>query len=362
MSVASLRAGDVPGYAAVSGPCDLRFPEDHGPHENFRTEWWYYTGNLASAGGERFGFQLTFFRSRITPPGAETGQPQPASAWRSPQIFLAHAALSDITGRRYRHAELAARGVLGLAGAVRGPDHTRVFLKDWSAVIGNDVHHLQAAADDFELALTLTPAKPPVRHGRSGYSRKGSTPERASCYYSLTRLDTRGTVLREGSAFDVQGLSWMDHEFSSAPLESGITGWDWFSLQLDNGAELMLYLLRLETGAYLPASSGTFVAPDGTAAHLPADAFRVEVRDTWKSPRSGGVYPAGWRIVVPSRSLDLAVTPNLADQELQTPQSTGVTYWEGSVAAVGRGGQGEAVAGSGYVELTGYARPFEAPM
>ena len=191
-------------------------------------------------------------------------------------------------------------------------------------------------------------------HGDRGYSRKGDTPERASCYYSFSRLQTRGKIKYNDQEFAVSGLSWMDHEFSTAELQPGIEGWDWFSLQLDNGSDLMLYLLRQADGHLNPASSGTLVDKNGNTHHLSLDAFKIETLDTWQSPHSAGRYPSRWRLTVDIDDLQVFIESNLADQEMRTPGSTGVTYWEGSVS-VGGQARGRPVKGKGYVELTGYA-------
>lgn len=353
------------GYRAVSGPCGLAFPDDHGPHPDFKTEWWYYTGNLAAENGRRFGYQLTFFRSRIIPPGQEAAWPQPASAWRTAQIYLAHAAVSDLDGENYLHDEQMARGALGMAGAGVKEKAARVRLRGWSADLAPDRHRIVADADGFALNFDLLPIKPPVAHGKGGYSRKGMAPESASCYYSLTRLRTRGNLQVGSESFTVTGLSWMDHEFSSAPLEPNLAGWDWFSLQLDDGTELMAYFLRTEDGGFSPASSATFVDASGNSIHILEEDVNLRVLDTWKSPRTGAVYPAGWRLSVAPLSIDLTVTPNLADQEMRTPGTTQVTYWEGSVSVSGERGAGaaaKALTGAGYVELTGYETKFDAPM
>jgi predicted secreted hydrolase len=353
------------GYRAVTGPCGLAFPEDHGPHPDFKTEWWYYTGNLAAENGRRFGYQLTFFRSRIIPPEQEAAWPKPASAWRTAQIYLAHAAVSDLDGGKYLHDEQMARGALGMAGAGLEGNVARVRLRGWSADLEPDRHRIGADAGGFALNFDLLPIKPPVAHGNGGYSRKGKAPESASCYFSLTRLDTRGTLRVGPDSFSVTGLSWMDHEFSSAPLEPNLAGWDWFSLQLDDGAELMAYFLRAEDGGFSPASSATFVDASGNPVHIPGADLNLRVLNTWKSSRTGAVYPAGWRLSVAPLSLHLTVSSNLADQEMRTPGTTRVTYWEGSVSVSGQRGAGaaaKAVTGAGYVELTGYETRFDAPM
>jgi len=353
--------GGADGFHKVSGPCNLTFPHDHGPHPGYRTEWWYYTGNVQSAGGERYGFQLTFFRRRIAPPGAESAWPNPSSAWRTSQIYLAHAALSDLSAQRYYHRDLAARGALNLAGACRDADRTTVFLNNWSVVITPAGHTLKVRTDEFALDLTARPLKKPVLHGDAGYSRKGRHRDSASCYYSFTRLETTGILTLHGKTVSVRGFSWMDQEFSTALLEDNLTGWDWFSLQFDDGTELMVFFLRQNDDVVSPASSGTWIAASGVATHISYEHLSLKVLDTWKSPHSEGVYPSRWDLTVTEPSLDLEIESNLADQEMQTPGSTGVTYWEGSVSVRGTA-QGTPIVGRGYVEMTGYAAPLDVPM
>jgi predicted secreted hydrolase len=351
-------AGDS-GYLSVTGPCRLEFPRDHGPHPGFRTEWWYWTGNLKSETGRRFGFQLTFFRHQLTPFGGTSAWPDPPSAWRSRQIYLGHAALSDMAGKRHFQTERAVRQALGLGGWVRwGPDIT-LFLRNWYAVILPDAHRLHAEGDAFDFTLEMKPVKGPVRHGIDGYSRKGATPERASCYYSFSRLETTGTVTVGGKSFEVEGESWMDHEFSTAPLEPGTLGWDWFSIQLADKTEIMIYLLRQKDGELSPASSGTYIDASGALRHLERGYFQVVAKESWKSPRSGAVYPQRWSISIPLLGIDLELSANLADQEMRTAGTTGVTYWEGSVAVKGTKGS-TPVEGHGYVEMTGYTGPVSA--
>ncbi len=349
-------------YLQVTGPCGLEFPRDHGAHPGYRTEWWYYTGNLQSGSGRPYGFQLTLFRSQIVPPLEDLSSAEPPSAWRTRQVYFGHAAVSDIAGNRHRQAENIARGALGMAGSMHDQGGAAVWLHDWSIRIGpGRQHRLSAETPDFGISLQLAPVKPPVFHGDGGYSLKGSRPENASCYYSFTRLDAEGRLTLDGKAVAVTGYGWMDHEFSTAPLEPGIVGWDWFSLQLSDGTELMIFLLRLKSGGLHPASSGTFVDASGAARHLQRRQVAVAVMDSWKSPSSGAIYPSRWRIDILPLGIHLTVASRLADQEMKTARSTGVTYWEGSVAIDGRT-NGAAVSGSGYVELTGYAEAFEAPM
>lgn len=350
---------DSSGFLQVTGPCQLEFPRDHSPHPGFRTEWWYYTGNLKSETGRRFGYQLTFFRYQLIPFGGAAEWPEPPSAWRTRQLYIAHAAVSDISAKRHLQAERIGRDALGIAGWLQyGPDVT-LYQRGWSIVIFPNAQKLAAQGDEFSFTLELKPAKPPVRHGINGYSRKGARPERASCYYSYSRLDTTGTMTIGGKEMPVKGLSWMDHEFASAPLERGTVGWDWFSIQLADKTELMIYLLRREDGGLNPASSGSYIDAQGDLRHLDRSYFEVSVLDSWKSKASGAVYPSQWRIKIPLLGIDLVATSNLPDQEMRTTQSTGVTYWEGSVSASGTK-SGSPIEGQGYVELTGYAGPFSA--
>jgi len=354
-------AEEPSGFLNITGPCHLNFPKDHGPHPGYRTEWWYYTGNLQSDAGTPYGFQLTFFRRQISPLDAQKQWPKPHSAWRTQQIYIGHAAISDISKKRYLPSERIAREALGIAGVSQKADDTTIFIKNWSAKIGTGSHLLKATTEDFSYELKLQSVKPPILHGTAGYSRKGSTVERASCYYSITRLIVEGTLTLDGKTIPVKGLSWMDHEFSTAALDPGIIGWDWFGLQLSDQSEIMLFQLRNENGTLHPASSGTLIDPSGKPRRLNRENFSVEVLDRWKSPKSGAVYPVRWQVDVSPLAIQLTVAANMADQEMQTPGSTGETYWEGSVEINGSAGK-RAVQGRGYVELTGYAKFFGAPM
>jgi predicted secreted hydrolase len=348
-------------YLTITGPCNLEFPKDHRAHPGYRTEWWYYTGNLRSETGDLYGFQLTFFRRQISPAGADKAWPNPPSAWRTQQIYLAHAAVLDVAGKRHLQAELVSREALTMAGVLHSPPETVVYLKNWSARIGSAAQVLKVDSDEFSYELTLKPAKPPVLHGKAGYSLKGSSPERASCYYSYTRLEVDGRLTIGGKTFAVSGQGWMDHEFSTAFLEPGIKGWDWFSLQLSDRTEIMVFLLRTDDGGISSVSGGTFVDNDGKTRSISRDELAVSVLETWKSPQSKAVYPSHWRLRIFPYSLDLTIAPNLADQEMLTLESSGVTYWEGSVS-IGGTRDANPIKGQGYVELTGYAESFDMPM
>ena len=336
-------------WARVTAPRKWAFPQDFGAHPEYRTEWWYFTGNLKDAAGKRYGYQLTFFRQ-----GIRIQTPAPPNAWDIRDIYLAHFAVTDVSNGKFQAADRLSRAGPGLAGASR--EGMQVWLLNWSARMRGPVIHLEARDADKELRLDLTPRKPPVIHGQKGFSQKGPAPGQASYYVSLTDLKTHGSLKLPGSAspFEVQGVSWFDQEFGSNQLTREQKGWDWFSLHLADGLDLMIYFLRLKDGSVEPASSGTLVAADGSSRHLKLSDLTVTVLDRWKSPRSKGEYPGRWRIQVPSAKIDLTISPLLADQELQTEGSTGITYWEGAVAGKGLSG-GREVTCEGYAELTGYA-------
>jgi len=335
-------------YEYATEPRRFQFPRDHASHPEYRVEWWYYTGNV-SAGRREFGYQLTFFRVGIDPAWRAS-----ESAWAPHDVLFAHWALSDASGPRFRFHEQIARPALGMAGADTAA--YRVWIDDWSAALAPDerTHRLHARAEDMALDLALVPEKPPVIHGADGLSHKSAVRGNASHYYSLSRLATTGWIRAGAESLNVSGESWMDHEFSTSQLDSSQVGWDWLSLQLDSNEELMLYQLRRRDGSIEPLSSGTWVASDGRGAFLPRSAFAIEPTGQWKSLASGAVYPHGWKVRVPSRGVDLTVTPLLDDQELRSRTMGGVIYWEGAVRIAGTR-RGAPVSGKGYVELTGYA-------
>lgn len=337
-----LGGADTEGYARAERPRAFRFPADHGPHPEYRSEWWYFTGNLTDSAGRRFGYELALFRFALGP-----GTGERDSQWGTRQVYMGHLALTDVAARRFRYRERFARAALGLAGAEASP--FRVWLEDWSVAGDGFPWRLSAASDGFALELSLDPLKAVVLQGEDGLSRKGAGAGNASYYYSIPRLATEGTITADGTAYSVKGESWLDREWSTSALEEEQVGWDWFGLQLNDGYELMVYRLRRRDGSLDPHSAGTLVTPDGTKRTLgPAD-VQLEVRAHWTSPR-GGTYPARWRLTVPAADLSLEVDPVLADQELDvTPR-----YWEGAVDVRGENGR-RPVTGRGYAELTGYA-------
>lgn len=328
------------------------FPRDHGSHPEYRIEWWYYTGNLETNTGRRFGYQLTFFRTGL--------QPQPAnpSRWAVRDLYTAHFAVSDIQNKKFTRFERTHRAGIGWAGAEENPG--RIWNGEWElrlepASAGDPQrHHLVARENGFAIDLTLEPVKPLVLHGDGGLSRKGPSEGNASYYYSFPRLKTTGTIQVAGESWAVEGTSWMDHEFSSSFLESGQTGWDWFSVQLDDGRELMLYQIRRENQRVDQASSGTLVAADGQTTALTAAQFQLKPRKFWRSPATGGHYPIAWEVAIPEHKLQFEVRAVFPAQEMDTRSSTGIVYWEGSVDIAGTA-NGQVLRGRGYLEMTGYA-------
>lgn len=344
----------TPFRQAVSG-YQHQFPEDHGSHDDFRTEWWYYTGHLTAEDGREFGYELTFFRQAMDDARVHNNP----SRWAIRHLYLAHAALSEHDRQRFRYAEKVSRAGIGKAGADKG--RLQVWIDRWRAeasTADHRRHHIHASSGDFSFDLLLDAEKEPVVHGEGGISRKGIEPGQASHYYSMTRLATTGSLIVDGQRQRVQGVSWMDHEFGSGHLGTEQVGWDWFSVQLEDRSELMFYLLRRLDGTADPASSGTWVLSDGTSQRLSLPDMRIDVLDHWTSSASGTRYPNAWRLSVPSRHLSLTLIPRMPNQELITERSTQVTYWEGAVKATGRLGE-KSITGQGYVELTGYAKPFD---
>ncbi|MBT8108483.1 MAG: carotenoid 1,2-hydratase [Gammaproteobacteria bacterium] len=339
-----LNVEDDRDFARADAIRPFSFPDDHGPHEDFRNEWWYITGNLDGRDGRRFGFEITIFRFSLTPT-----PPARDSAWRSNQVYIAHLAITDADGAEFHVAERYSRGALGLAGARAAP--LRVWVEDWQIAAERQgaPWRIRAADDGIGLDLELRALKPPVLNGDRGLSRKSSSIDSASYYYAITRLQTEGTLTIGGEAFAVSGLSWLDREWSTSALAADQVGWDWFALQLSDGTDVMLYNLRKTDGSDDTASSGTMTFADGTSSLLRYGDFEIIVNDTWESP-AGGTYPSGWTVRIPGRGLVLDVEPVIDDQELFTT----VRYWEGAVDVSGTAAGGR-VSGRGYVELTGYA-------
>jgi predicted secreted hydrolase len=332
-----------PGYA-------LQFPRDHGSHPDYRIEWWYYTGNLSADDGRRFGYQVTFFRIGVNP---APGNP---SRWAVRDLFMAHLAVTDVDAGRQLTAERLDRGGVGWSGA--SADTLEVWNGDWRADLDGDTHRLRALDRSFGVDLRLEVGHGTTLHGRDGLSRKGAEPGNASYYYSMTRMPTRGTLVVDGETVAVTGASWMDHEFGTTFLEMSQVGWDWFSLQLDDGSDLMVFQLRRADGEPDPHSAGTWIDAAGVATPIDAGALTLVPGRRWSSPSSDAVYPVAWRVELPDRQVRLDVEAVVDAQELDTAASTGVIYWEGAVTVSGQVGEA-AVSGRGYLEMTGYAgRPM----
>jgi len=328
----------LPGYHFV-------FPRDNFNHPDFQTEWWYYTGNLQSRDGRAFGFELTFFREGVARDADVT------SPWQIEDVYLAHLALTDLSGRQYLSTERLNRAGPGLAGAEL--DQHRIWNGNWNVERGGDTQTLRAVADRFTLALTLQSLKPPVINGVDGVSQKSEERGYASYYISLTRLETNGEISLDGKTYNVEGVSWMDHEFFSELLDQAQAGWDWFSLEFDDGTELMLYELRRRDGMVDPYSAGTYVDTSGRARHLRATDFQLEPGRKWTSPATHATYPIAWRVSVPSLALTLDVTTPLETQEFVSGTRFAPSYWEGAIRAKGIK-LGSPIAGGGYLEMTGY--------
>jgi predicted secreted hydrolase len=359
---------EVPATAAPTPPPDplpVELPRDDGPHDRL-TEWWYYTGHLRDETGGRWGFEFVIFR-------AERGD--------FPVTWASHLALTDETGGRFHYGQRAEIGPqvdrsprdvdgipTGFDLAVSGFDPFRpeTFGRPAWAMAGSDgADRLTAAlapdealatgvAGGLALDLALREAKPPILHDGDGWIDIGAAG--GSYYYSRTRMAAEGTIEVDGRRLAVEGTSWFDHQWGDF-IAVGGGGWDWFAVNLDDGTDLTVALVRDADGSY-PLIYGTLVDTEGTARHLPADALDVEVTGTWTSPNTGATYPAGWRISIPGERLVIDLTPTVADQELDTRSTTGVVYWEGS-QTVQATRDGRSLGGFAYVELTGYAPTAE---
>ncbi|MEM6502020.1 MAG: lipocalin-like domain-containing protein [Cyanobacteria bacterium P01_C01_bin.89] len=333
-------------FLQAIAPQALEFPRDLGPHEGYQTEWWYYTGNLEAEDGHEFGYQLTFFRRALTP---ETAAVDDASDWRSNQIYFSHFTISDIDGNKFYPHERFSRQSAKLSGAQAEP--YRVWLEDWSATeIEPGKVHLVAKADDVALDLTLNETLPPVLQGDRGFSKKGPEEGNASYYYSIVQQQTEGTVAIADKSYAVTGRTWKDHEYSTSALSPGTVGWDWFSLQFDDGSALMLYGLRQENGDIADVSSGTYVSATGETQPINHTEWQLDVLDTWRSTKTKSSYPSRWHLEIPKLDLVLDGKSLIANQEL----NVSTNYWEGAVGFTGTVAN-QAVNAKGYVEMTGYA-------
>ncbi len=325
-------------------PRALQFPRDFGSHPGLRTEWWYITGH-ARSGTREFGFQLTFFRSRAE------GTQDMRSAFAAKQLIFAHAAITDLEGRKLWHDQRIARAGFGIASASEAD--TDVRLRDWSLVREDGRYIARLPAAGFALELRFTPTQPVLPQGTGGLSRKGPEAAQASYYYSEPQLAAQGRLSLQGRDFEVQGKAWLDHEWSEAYLHPDAAGWDWIGVNLFDGSALMAFRMRLRDGSAL-WFGGSLRTPAGQLRVFGADELRFEVEGTWTSPRTRAVYPTRLRIRTPAG--DFTVRALLDDQELDSQGSTGTIYWEGLSELLDAGGK---PIGRGYLELTGYAQALK---
>ena len=334
----------LPGYR-------YEFPRDHFNHPDFQTEWWYYTGNLQSADGRRFGFELTFFRQAVS------RDPKKVAAWEVQDLYLAHLALSDLNGGKFYHAERTNRSGPGIAGVKESLG--RIWNGNWQIQWHGSDQELKAVDERFQLHLTLHPEKTPVIHGENGVSQKAEGPRRASHYVSLTRLTTSGVIELGNEKFEVGGISWMDHEFFTHQLESSQTGWDWLSLQFEDHTEVMLFHIRRKDGSIDPYSAGTYVDANGKTTHLRSADFTLQpAGEFWTSPLTGARYPTHWRVAIPKLNIELEAKTPLESQELTGRTKLAPNYWEGAIVLTGQR-KTQPLTGVGYLEMTGYDRPVQ---
>ncbi|HEY3290915.1 MAG TPA: lipocalin-like domain-containing protein [Anaerolineae bacterium] len=334
-------------FKRAIAPVDFVFPRDHGPHPDFQTEWWYYTGNLTDPNGRHFGYQLTFFRRALLP---AADIPERSSQLAASQLYFAHFAVTDAGAGRHMAVERFSRGAGHLADA--GGNPIKVYLENWSATdLNNEGTAVRLSAQDgaYGIALDLNSSKPIALHGNHGLSAKSAEPGNASYYYSFTRMESTGSIQTPDGTYAVTGQSWMDHEWSTSALGPNARGWDWFALQLSDQRELMLYRFRNMDGSIDAVSGGTVVLPDGSTQILQRDQIQIDVQSTWRSLDNGAEYPSRWRIRIPDADIDLIVEPRINDQQ----NNLSIVYWEGAVKVSGTSHQA-AVEGVGYVELTGY--------
>lgn len=337
-------AGRAADYQFAAPGYHYQFPRDNFSHPAYQTEWWYYTGNVTSSNGHHFGFELTFFREGIS-------RDSSTSPWYVNDLYMAHFALSDLTGRHYEHVERLNRAGPGIAGI--NAAQQLVWNGNWRAQIGANGQRLQAVADNFSIDLSLSPAKPIVVQGRNGISQKAAGVGHASHYLSLTRLLTSGSIRLNDTDYRVTGTSWMDHEFFTGSLSPEESGWDWVGLQFSNNTELMLYRMRHKDGTVDPFSSGSYVDSNGKATFLSSADFTMQPDgEIWTSPGTKGAYPLRWKILVPRFGLECAISTPLPNQELTS--RFGPSYWEGAVVVSAKQ-SGAPLSGVGYLEMTGYA-------
>jgi predicted secreted hydrolase len=335
----------------------VELPRDLYAHACAQTEWWYYTGHMQTDSGRRFGFELVFFKRRTD---LDRFGVVPLRLIGNP-LYLAHFAVTDESRRQFRYEHR--KSANGLLDPPARADSRRLYLRlgDWSVREAHGLHLLRATlGDDLVFEAALRPAKPAALNGREGRGVSFKDHGEASRYFSYTRMEAEGDVTWRGVTERFRGSAWMDREFGTWATTEGQKGWDWFSLQLDDNTELMVYHIRGAAGQPSSFSSGTFIDAEGRATHLSREDFELEPTARWRSPHTDAVYPSGWRLRVPRVGVDVTVTPALKDQELDTRGTTMIVYWEGACTVEGRRG-GAPVGGRAYVELVGYDRSHESP-
>jgi predicted secreted hydrolase len=320
----------------------VNLPIDNAAHYTSQTEWWYYTGHLNADDGAEYGFEVTFFK-RLTSedriPGCLIKIP---GHWIKEVGMLGHFAVTDLEQKKFQAAEIHNLGKRWKAD----PDRYHVYINGWSVESKDGSHLLKASMCKYSVDLKLTPTKPAALNGPNGILGKGAS---ANYYYSYTNMKVEGTIKANGRIKSVTGKAWMDHEFGPMGLLNSQIGWDWFSIQMDNNTELMLYMIK-NNQSVVAQSGGTYVYADGRTRWLKLADINIVATDTWTSPKTKAIYPAGWVIFIKPFNLRLNVKPIMAEQELTLKP---VTYWEGAVNAAGAAG-GKPVSGKGYVELVGY--------
>ncbi len=352
----AMGGGDQEGYLRATGPREFVFPDDHGPHPGFKTEWWYYTGNLFTEKGRQFGYQFTIFRNQLNPPEGDADSLAFGEGWTTNQLYLGHFAISDVQAENHVFEERYSRGAAGLAGAQTDP--YRIWVEDWE-IKRTDINNSSDKSFPVQISATMeggssidlsvVPAKPLVLQGEQGYDRKGESEGNASYYLSFTRMETKGSITINGNRFEVSGSSWMDHEWSTSALGEGQEGWDWFSLQLSNGYDLMYYQLRNKDGSVSKFTTGSLISPEGEKTIINQNDVQIEVLDRWESPHSNSVYPSSWKMEIPKAELSLEMQTHFPDQEM----NVSVRYYEGTLLISGVM-NGEEIAGNGFIEMTGY--------
>jgi predicted secreted hydrolase len=346
IDVAGALSGNTEGYSVADSPRDFVFPLDHFAHEDFRNEWWYFTGNLYDDAGHRFGYQLTFFRISVSPT-----EPGRGSAWGTNQLWMAHLAVSDGTNEKFYAFERLERGVMGLAGFA--DEGFAINVDDWTITGtggGDFPWQLYAQKGGVVLSLSVNLEKDIVWQGNNGLSSKSLDGKNASYYYSITRLATEGCIEISDKKYEVSGLSWLDREWSTSALAEDQAGWDWFSLQMDDGTDIVYFQLRYKDGSTYPYNEGLIVAADGSVTRLGTGDIPLEVIKTWQSPL-GGIYPVEWRAQVPALDKTITIKAVYPAQELDLS----TRYWEGMVDIYDAQDTSHPI-GSGYMELTGYSK------